>query len=231
MAESVLTRLWNVVKPPPPAKGAKKPLTAQGRKQRTMILVTLGIFATAGAGWGIYAYISAAPERAQAQFDAAELLMGPAQYSKAIVGFTRAIHTWPQLADAYVERGIAHHYLKEDELALADFDAALQINSSLPRAYAARASIYRDRGDVNRAMDEYGKSIQASPTVDAFFGRGQIYEKLGQHQEAISDYDRAIEYLRNAPHVYRARAFAKANMGDAEGAKSDRDLARSFERQ
>ncbi len=230
MAEPILRRLWNTVKPPPAVKGPKKPMTAQRRKQRKMILATLGVVVIGGAGWGIYAYIAASPQRAKSQFDAAMLLMGSGKYEKAVDGFTHAIQIWPQYAEAYVERGISNHFLKQDELALADLDTAVQLNPSLFRAFNARGGIFRDRGDIKRAMDEYAKSIQAQPNVDAFFERGQIYEKLGQHREAIADYDNAIEYLRTAPHVYRARAFAKANLGDEDGAKQDRALARSFER-
>lgn len=231
MAEPLLRRLWNFVKPPPAIKGPKKPLTAQQRKQRKMIVVTLGIIALGGIGWGIYSYIAAAPERAQKKFEAAERLMGTADYRNAIDGFSSAIDTWSQLADAYIERGIAHHFLKEDDAALADFDAAIQLNnSSLERAYAGRGSIFRDRGDINRAMQEYTKSIQAKPNVDAFFERGQIYEKQGQHKEAVDDFTSAIEYLRDAPHVYRARATAREHMGDLDGARADRIQARLFER-
>lgn len=229
MAESIFTRLWKVVKPPSSVEGPKKPMTAQQRKQLKMILATLGVIAIGAVAWGVYTYIADAPQRAQAQFDAAELFMGPAQYGKAITGFTRAIQTWNQMPEAYVERGIAHHFLKEDELALADFDTALQMNPSLARAFAARGSIFRDRGDDARAVEEYSKSIQAKPNVDAYFERGQIYEKQGHHKEAIDDYDLAVEYLRDAPHVYRARAFSKANIGDTEGAQSDRAMARSLE--
>jgi tetratricopeptide (TPR) repeat protein len=229
MAEPILRRLWNAVKPPPAVKGPKKPMTAQRRKQRKIILATLGVLALGGVGWGIYAYIAAAPQRAQAKFDTTMLLLGSGKYKEAVDGFTDAIHTSPQIADAYVERGIANHFLKLDDAALADLDTAIQLNPSLSRAFNARGGIFRDRGDIKRAMEEYAKSIQAQPNVDAYFERGQIYERLGQHKEAIADYDSAVEYLRTAPHVYRARAFAKANLGDEEGAKADRALARSYE--
>ncbi len=184
MAEPILRRLWNTVKPPPAVKGPKKPMTAQRRKQRKMILATLGVVVIGGAGWGIYAYIAASPQRAKSQFDAAMLLMGSGKYEKAVDGFTHAIQIWPQYAEAYVERGISNHFLKQDELALADLDTAVQLNPSLFRAFNARGGIFRDRGDIKRAMDEYAKSIQAQPNVDAFFERGQIYEKLGQHQRS-----------------------------------------------
>jgi tetratricopeptide (TPR) repeat protein len=204
-------------------------MTPQRRKQRRMILGTVGVIALAGIGWATYSYISSAPQRAQAAFEDASRLMSAGQYPKAIEGFTRALSIWPQLADAYVQRGLAHHFLGEDPQALDDLDRALGLDPNLSDAYAAKGSISRDHGDVSRAMEEYTRSIRSNPNVEAFFERGQLYEKLGEHQKAIADYDQAIAYLRDAPHVYRARAFAKSNMGDEAGAKADRDMAHALE--
>src|SRR3984885_16380477 len=131
MAESPFTRLWNFIVPPKPLSGPKKPLTAQQRKQRKIIYGTVGVIATGALGWFIYSYIAAAPQRAQKQFDAAILLTGPGKYDQAIAGFTKAIDIWPQMASAYLERGLAHHQLHQDDDALADLDRALAIDSSL----------------------------------------------------------------------------------------------------
>jgi tetratricopeptide (TPR) repeat protein len=221
--------LWNAVKPPAAVPGVKKPMTPQRLKQRKMIFITLGVMAIAGLGWAVWAYIAAAPQRAKAQFDDSETLMYSGHYAKAVDGFTRALSIYTT-AEAYLERGIAHHYLSQDDQALADYDRALQMDPALARAYTARGAISRAHGDVTQAMEEYTKSIQARPNVEAYYERGQLYEKLGQHQKAIDDYDEAITYLRDAPHVYRARAFSKANLGDEEGALADRKLAQSLER-
>lgn len=230
MSESVIARLWNAVKPPPPAeKRAKKPMTAQRRKQLRMIGVVFALLILGGAGWEVYAYIASAPDRAKAKFDEAMIDMGPGNYQKAIAGFTRAVAIWPRLADAYVQRGLAHHYLSEDYQALSDLDQALTVDSNSAQAHLVRGTILRDRKNTQAAMDEFTKSIQSQPGLDAYYERGQLYESLGQHEKAIADYDQAIEYLRNAPHVYRARAYAKANMGDLEGAKADRELAENYE--
>jgi tetratricopeptide (TPR) repeat protein len=115
------------------------------------------------------------------------------------------------------------------ELALRDFDKAIEMNPNMDRAYASRGLIYRDRGDINGAVDQFTKSINIRPTVDAYYQRGQTYESLGEHQKAIEDYDYAIAVLRDAPHVYRARSLAKRNLGDVQGADEDREKARSFE--
>ena len=228
MAKNIVSRAWDSVKLPP-VQGAKKPISPQKRKQRRMIFGTLTVIALGFVGWGVYAYIGTAPERAQAAFEDAQRLMGGGHYAKAIDGFTRTLSIWPQMPNAYVGRGVAHHFMGEDEAALADLDRALGLDPNLSAAYAAKGSISRDHGDVSRAMDEYTRSIQMKPNVEAFFERGQLYEKLGDHQKAIEDYDQAIAYLRDAPHVYRARAFAKSNMGDEAGAKADRDAAQFLE--
>jgi|SRR5579864_813336 len=230
MSESVLTRLWNAVKPPPPAeKRVKKPVTAQRRKQIRMIAGLVAILILGGAGWEIYNFIASAPDRARAKFNQAMVDMGPGNYQKAIDGFTRAVSIWPQLSEAYVERGIAYHYLRKDDQALADLDRATQVDASLGSAYLTRGVIYRARGDQQGAMQQFTKSIELQPGMDAYYERGELYESLGEHAKAIADYDQAIAYLRSAPHVYRARAYAKSKMGDEEGAKADRELAEGYE--
>ena len=155
--------------------------------------------------------------------------MQPGAYREAIARFDRAVSIAPQLAEAYMERGIAHHFLGETEPALADLDKALALNPDLAAAYNERGAIYHERGDTQKAIEELSKSIKAQATTDGYYQRGQAYESLGQHQKAIEDYDQAVAQLREAPYVYRARALVKAELGDAEGAKQDRATADSIE--
>jgi tetratricopeptide (TPR) repeat protein len=178
----------------------------------------------------VYNYISSAPQRADVVFQAGMKLMSPKSYPDAIAQFTKAIEIYPQLGEAYLERGVAHRYLGETELAFADFDRAIDVNPNLAHAYTARGSAYRARGDVKRALDDFTKSIAIEPNLDAYYERGQTYESLGEHQKAIDDYDQAIAQMRDAPHVYRARSLARRNLGDIAGYEADRDHARSVER-
>lgn len=229
MAPSVFSRLWEAVKPPPAAiRAGEKKAKFSGRQKR-LLYSTAAVLAIGGVGWAAYAYISSAPQRAENQYQAAMILMADAKYGDALRGFTRAIGTWPQLANAYLERGICHRYLHQDDEAMADFDQAIAIDSRLARAYTARGFLYRERGDHRHAMEEFSKSIEISPNVDAYFERGQTYEAMGEHQKAIDDFDMAISEMRDAPYVYRARSFARRNLGDVAGANADQHLADSLE--
>jgi tetratricopeptide (TPR) repeat protein len=199
------------------------------KKQKRLLVMTAIALAVVGGSWSLYAYIAGAQERGEEQFRNAMKLMKPGNYEAAIAGFTKAIETWPQLAEAYLQRGVAQHTLGHDDEALADFERAADLNPNLARAYTARGSIYRARGDVKRAMVEFTKSISIKPNTDAFYERGQSYESLGEHQKAIEDYDRAIAEMPDAPFIYQARALAKRNLGDQAGYEADRDAGDRLE--
>jgi tetratricopeptide (TPR) repeat protein len=228
MAESILSRFWNAVRPPPAVHRAgdeKKKLTP---KQTLLLRIGIGVGALALIGVGVYFYIMGAQERADTRFQEGIKVMRPGSYGDSIKMFTQSIGMWAR-ADAYLERGIAHHYLGEDDPALEDFNQAIDLNPDLARAYSARGSIFRSRGDFKHALDEFSRSIGIESNVDALFERGQTYESLGEHQKAIDDYDKAVLQISDAPYVYRARSLAKRNLGDTAGYEADRDKAKSLE--
>jgi tetratricopeptide (TPR) repeat protein len=182
-----------------------------------------------GAGGWIYGYWASAPDRAQDEAALGIKLLGVGTYDQAMRHFDRAIQIWPDSADAYLNRGLAEHSASHRVEALADFNRALGLDPSLTRAYNARCQIYLEDGDVQKTIQDCSKSIQVSPTVDAFYQRGEAYEKLGEHQKAIADFDAAIAESREAPFAYRARSVAKRNAGDRAGAQADDDQARRIE--
>jgi len=183
----------------------------------------------AGAGGWIYSYWASAPDRAQEEAALAAKLLGLGTYDQAMRHFDRAIQIWPGYADFYLSRGLAEHGASHRAEALADFDRALALDPGLTRAYNARGQIYLENGDVQKTIQDCSKSIQVNPTVDAYYQRGEAYEKLGEHRRAIADFDAAIAESREAPFAYRARSVAKRNAGDRAGALADDDQARRIE--
>src|SRR5271166_3452245 len=107
MDESVLTRLWNAVKPPPPVKRPGPPPSKHKLQQIKILRVTFGAVVVLAAGLCVYLYIAAAPERADAEFQAGMKLRGPGDYKHAIEKFTRAVSI-DETGEADLERGSAH---------------------------------------------------------------------------------------------------------------------------
>jgi tetratricopeptide (TPR) repeat protein len=252
MQQSGWKRLWNALKPPPPVphkdierterslfqelmKALKpppplNPISAEEQKRRRRLwAVSISAAVVLATAWGVYVYIQSAPKRAMAAYQEGMRLLVSGNYKVAADRFSQAVKTWPQLADAYYERGIAHQSLHEDDAALEDFHRAVAMNPSLASAHTAIGSIYNLKGDPKKAMDEFSLSISVDSNVDAYYQRGRAYETIGDHKKAIEDYTTAIAQRPEAPYVYLARAAARANSGDAAGAAADRKMAEELE--
>jgi tetratricopeptide (TPR) repeat protein len=126
-------------------------------------------------------------------------------------------------------RGIAEHNLSQADGAVVDLEKATDLNSNLTRAYDELGLIYQEKGNTARAIEEFTKSIGIQATTENYYRRALAYEALGEHRKALADFDNAIVEMRDAPYAYRARAMAKAALGDVEGAKEDRATALRIE--
>ncbi|MEO8050139.1 MAG: tetratricopeptide repeat protein [Acidobacteriota bacterium] len=194
-----------------------------------MIQRTLAVILTVGAGGWIYGYWASAPDRAQAEAALGVQLLGAGSYDQSMRHFNRALRIWPDYAEAYLNRGLAEHTSGQRAQALADLDKALDLDASLTQAYNARGQIYLEDGDMQKTIRDCSKSLAVAPTLDAYYQRGQAYERLGEHRKAIADFDVAISEFREGPVAYRARAAAKRNAGDSEGAARDDGQAQRIE--
>lgn|SRR5487761_2310694 len=230
MSESAFTRFWNSVKPPP--REIRPPLSPEDlrlrRRQRQLILVTIAIALAVAGGVAIFNYASSAPQRAEKEYQEGMRLMTPGQYLGAIGHFNRALEIRPRYPQVYLERANAHRMLGETDPALADYQAAVNLNPSAVPAHNGIAMIYLERHDNARAIEELTQSINLQPTTDAYYQRGQIYESQGDHRKAVDDYDRAIAEQPDEPFVYMARAAARHNLGDEQGAAADRAAAQQI---
>ncbi len=254
MPESRLKQLWNAVKPPPPVprrvsehapmadsgwvrflRSIKPPPAVQAeegasskaekRQRRTILLRAASILAIMGGGGGAYVYLSSAPSRAQTVLEDGMRLMAQGDSTGAESRFTRAVGIRPQLAAGYLQRGLVRTTLRNGEGAREDFEHAIALDPNMAAAHTALGLLYRDRGDLTRAVSQYTLSIQLASNTDALYQRAQLYASLGQHDKALADYDAAIHEEPDAPLVYRARAMSRDALGDHNGAEEDRALA------
>jgi Tfp pilus assembly protein PilF len=190
-------------------------------RRRELVFGAAVVAAIAGAS-GAYLYMASAPARADAAFQEGMRRMGAGDYKAAVEGFTKAVNIWPRMATGYFERGVARTSMHQADAAIEDFKRAISKDPSMALAHTALGEIYRERGDLTRAMNEFALSLQLNTSTEALYERGQVHESLGQHQQAIEDYDAAIHEQPDAPFVYRARAMSLEALGDHDGAAKDR---------
>ena len=220
--KSFFTLWYKATRPvPEPGRHIDPVELAHTQKQRRLIRYTAGIVFVLSAGGYAYTYFASAPERARAEMILGVKKMAPGAYAEAIAHFDRAIGISPDLAEAYLNRAVAEHATSRRPEALADLEEALDLDPNLTRAHNERGQIYLENGEPQKALAEFSASLKNKPSLEGYYQRGQAYESLGQHGKAITDFDAAIAEYREAPYVYRARATARRNAGDREGANAD----------
>lgn len=122
--------------------------------------------------------------------------------------------------DYIIVQGIQYRDHKgEYDLAIAEFNKALELNPNSAAAYINRGSVYKLKGEYDLAMADFTKTLELNPnSAPAYCNRGQIYGEKGQYDLAIAEYTKAIE-------VKPKYAFAYVDRGNTYREKGEYDLA------
>lgn len=112
-------------------------------------------------------------------------------------------------AGTFVNRGIVFFNRADYGRALADFDAAIQLEPGLAEGYINRGAALLRQSDYSGAVAAISRGLALSPEAPAraYYNRGLAHEELGQVREAYRDYRRASELAPRweAPRTELAR--------------------------
>ena len=147
------------------------------------------------------------------------------ELDRALVDCNRAIDLGGGVA-GYVNRGNVYDDLGEFELALADYDRAIEIDPGATTAYRNRGVAYHLHGGSELALADYDRAIELDPNyAKAYTGRGGLYHELGELDAAQEDFGRALELDPSDPDAYLARGVLHASRGNPASALTDYDAA------
>ena len=145
-------------------------------------------------------------------------------YGRAIADYTQAIRLEPKNWRFHARRAEAYRIKGAFDLALQDyknaFDAAPDA-ANLPELYNARGLVWRDKGDYERALSDFGEAILRNPNYGfPYINRGDIWFLKKDIAKALADFNKALAIT---PHViayaYRGRAWLA--LDDRERAFAD----------
>ncbi len=93
-----------------------------------------------------------------------------------------------------VNRGIIYNRNRQLDLALADFDQALQLNPELGEAYLNRGNTHFFRREFEAAAADYSRAIDLKCTdlQVAYYNRALVAEVTGRFDDATSDLKSAL---------------------------------------
>ena len=122
--------------------------------------------------------------------------------------------------------GLSHQFRRDDDLAIAGFDHAIELNPGFVDAYNNRGVAYQNQGDLDRAITDFDKAIDLNPNyTTAYNNRGTVYHNQGDLNRAIVDFDKAINLKSDYATAYNNRGTVYHNKGDLDRAIADFDKA------
>lgn len=94
----------------------------------------------------------------------------------------------------FQRRAIDSSVKGEFELALADYNTAVEMKDNDPTLLLGRGRTYLNLKDYDRSVADFDRVLELSPSdSNAYFNRGLAYEKLDKIDLALSDYKKAVE--------------------------------------
>src|SRR4051794_33699547 len=134
------------------------------------------------------------------------------------------------LAIAYNNRGNAHYRMGQLDLAIQDYNRAVEIDPRHASAFNNRGVVHRKKGEYQRAIADFDQSIQINPNYAGAFGnRADTYRAMREYGRAINDFDEAIRLQPTLNGLWNGRCWVRAILGDLVAALVDCDQALQLE--
>lgn len=146
---------------------------------------------------------------------------------KALDDYSQAIAFDAQYQEAISAR--ANLYKKVNpELAMQEFDNALELDDSDYKAYINRSNYLREQKEFDKALEDINKAVEICNCYEGYFNRGGLYMSINQPDKAIADFSKAIELQPNEVNAYMNRGNLYRDNGKRDLALQDYTKALSI---
>ena len=132
----------------------------------------------------------------------------------------------PSVPDAYILR--ANHLADggQTEIAMTNFERAIEVAPETAAGLVGRAEWWFRHGELQKTIDDATKALSKEPSHKALTLRGDAWFALGRYDEAIADFTTARRLDDSVAQAYFRRAQQRSQQGDTAGAQADLAMAR-----
>ena len=167
-------------------------------------------------------YSNAFNNRGVAYEDRGDYERAIADYSRAVALNSTYLNALQNRADAYVASG-------QPEKAIEDYGRVLQNNPADAHALNGRCQARTASGQAE-AIADCTEAVRLQPREARYFAtRGFAYLKLGRPDDAIKDFDLALQWDSGLAQALYGRGQARLAKGDATASKADMTAATAIE--
>jgi Tfp pilus assembly protein PilF len=116
--------------------------------------------------------------------------------------------------------------------ALADFEAALRLDTSCLKARINRGSVRNQQGDLAGAAEDFTAALALDPTCSpAYSNRGAVRLALKKYRDATADFDAALLHDPRNCQAHLMRAYVRYHRRDVAGSEADFRAALALDRE
>jgi serine/threonine protein kinase/tetratricopeptide (TPR) repeat protein len=146
-----------------------------------------------------------------------QLDKNPKWTEQALANGTKATTLNDRLPAAYVTVGRIHDATGKNDLALEEFQRALQLDPRNADAIAGMAHSYESAGRAADAEAAYKKAIALRPDYwDGYNSLGNFYDRQSKYDDAVVQLKHAIELTPDNAQAYSNLGAAYLDSGDAK---------------
>jgi tetratricopeptide (TPR) repeat protein len=138
---------------------------------------------------------------------------------------TAMLKLFPDDSWSYCTRGNAHLYNGESNLALNDFNKAIELDENESFFYHCRGDLVLQYGSARKALIDLDIAVKLDSDNKMFLaGRADAFLKLGWLEKALADCNRILEKDSKYRLALYVRERVYKEMGEDELAQADSDL-------
>lgn len=138
-------------------------------------------------------------------------------YRSAIDGYTQAISLDSNNVDYHFWKGVAHHYLNENDLALPELNLAIDKGFKKPlEVYRIRWRVFYVKKDFDAALADLRQGLALDPSnIEFLQGLGDVSYAKNNYRDAIDAYQKVVlKNPNNSGELYMNIARSNATLGD-----------------
>lgn len=208
--------------------------------ERYSYLAFIGIYFSVGSG--IYAIRNSTDHKVLKYKDVATVLLGifivfliytnherNKIWKNSESLWTNVIHQYPDVPIAYNNLGSYYQKQVKLDLALTNFNRAIQLTPDYPEALINRSDIFRVKGSNDLAIADCNKAIEVNNNYSgAYMNRGIAYCIVGKYDAAFSDFNRVLSTDPKNINAYCNRGNLFSMKGKLDSAMADYNMALSL---
>jgi tetratricopeptide (TPR) repeat protein len=170
--------------------------------------------------------IALEPDNYLAYYQLAKSECALGESTRAIEHLNQVTGIKDDFVEAYLLRAEIYYSMEKATNALADIEKLIELTPDDETAYLLRGCIHELLGDGDAAFADYQQALELNPFNEkAYLLAGRLMMTREKYDEAIALFDEAIEHNEKFAKAYEARALAKHQTGDHQGALTDETIA------